>query len=188
MTGFSKVLAVIGLLIAGMQAQSATVEPERFMDVPIDGGWTAGIGSTGLNGADDWVLNVTPDGLDAQVTSIAVEFSNSPGSVELFARDEGSIDSNGWMSQGGPILTTGNSYLQVAALTFFALDAFDYVLRVSGESGLVGTPYVLAVAAISPVPLPASAWLFLSVLLAGYLISRRQDGVAATTDGHYCPG
>lgn len=169
-----------GLVLCALQSQAAIMNLDYTLNVPIDGGWVGGAGTLGPNGSDDWLLEVAPDGQDAQVTSIALEFSQSQGSLELFNREEVSTDVNGWVSLGGPVLTSGGGIVQVAALTFMALDAFDYALRVTGAAGLVGAPYVLGVAAVSPVPLPAAAWLFISVFLGGAWLSRRRGGSVRT--------
>jgi hypothetical protein len=164
------------LAILATPGWAATVYPESYLTVPIDGGWVGGSGTVGQDGFDDWALELAPDGQDAQVTSIAVEFSFRSGALEMFAREEGSTDSDGWLSQGAAA-TTGHGGLQVASLTFLALDAFDYVLRISGHAGRVGAGYVFGVAAVSPVPIPAAAWLFVSALAGGIFISRRNGTV-----------
>jgi hypothetical protein len=162
----------VALAILATPGWAATVYPESFLTVPIDGGWVGGSGNVGEDGFDDWALELSPDGQDAQVTSIAVEFSFHSGALEIFSREEGSTDSDGWLSQGA-VGTTGWGGLQVASLTFMALDAFDYVLRISGHAGRIGAGYIFGVAAVSPVPIPAAAWLFVSALAGGIFMSRR---------------
>ena len=170
-----------GLVLCAVQSQAATLNLENTLEVPIDGGWVGGAGTVGADGYDDWLLDVTPDGQDAQITSIAVEFNRNQGALELFSREEGSTNVDGWVSQGSA-LTDGGGLIQRASLTFLALDEFDYALRITGTAGTIGTPYTLGVAAISPVPLPASAWLFISVFLGGAWLCRRR-GNAKTTSG-----
>ena len=127
----------------------------------------------GGNGYDDWLLDLTPNGGDARVFAFAIEYSRDRGSVELFSRHEDSTDANGWLSHGA-VATAGRGYIQTASLTFMALNAFDYVLRIGGHAGHIGAIYKFGVAAVSPVPLPAAAWLFASALAGGFFISRKK--------------
>jgi hypothetical protein len=97
----------VGVLLYAAQSEAAIVNPEYVLSVPIDVGWVGVGGTVGQNGHGNWILAVTPDGRDAQVTSMAIEFNFNPGAVELFTREEGSTDINGWASQGDPVLTSG---------------------------------------------------------------------------------
>ena len=174
---------LFGLFASTMHVSAATVGQDYLLTVPIDGDWVGGFGSVGSDGYDDWVLDVSPDGYDAQVTSVAVQLSYDPGYLELFAREADSTDSNGWVSQGGPVFTSGDSFIQEASLTFLALDAYDYALRVAGTPGWIGTTYALGIAAVSPVPLPAAAWLFISVFAGGVWLTRRRSGPTTAHTG-----
>ncbi len=162
------------LAILATPGWAATVYPESYLTVPIDGGWVGGSGRVGEDGFDDWALELSPDGQDAQLTSIAVEFNYRSGALEMFSREEGSADSDGWLSQGA-VAYDRRGGLQEASLTFLALDAFDYVLRISSRAGRTGAAYTFGVAAVSPVPIPAAAWLFASALAGGIFMSRRNS-------------
>ena len=67
-----------------------------------------------------------------------------------------SMGTNSYVLEYCGELTNGTGLVQIASLTFLALDDFDYALRITGTAGLIGTPYLLGVAAVSPVPLAVS--------------------------------
>lgn len=164
-----KYLIVLATIMLAAQVQAAVINPHATLNVGIDRGTAAAFGVVGQEGYYDWALQIGPDGRDAQITSLAVEFSRSQGALEVFSREQGDLAVDGWVSQSSAAATGG--FLQVATLTFMALDAFDYVLRVSGS---LGAGHLLAVQAnsISAVPLPGAAWMFMSALLGGVFFTR----------------